>query len=91
MDRDIPHDVHPLQPVRERLSLVVELPSASHLRLFVYDVSGREVSRLADADLNAGHHAFPLQLAASGIYFARAAVVSARERIVRTARVALLR
>ena len=52
--------------------LLCSIPAASHLRLVLYDVAGREVARLADADLPAGSRAYALPAALpQGLYLAR--------------------
>jgi hypothetical protein len=78
-------------------SFVLELPYAAELKARVYDASGREVARLADGMRPAGVHVFSLDGSggaapglASGVYFARAAVVSGGVSEVRTARVIVL-
>jgi aminopeptidase N len=65
-------------PFRESARLVYSLPSAGRVRLAVYDVSGRLVRELVDADAPAGVHeaVWPGvgrdgNGVASGIYFAR--------------------
>lgn len=49
------------------------LPAAGHVRLSIFDVAGREVARLVDAPLAAGHHtrSWPAleQRAAAGVYY----------------------
>jgi hypothetical protein len=49
------------------------LPEASHVRLVVYDVMGREVARLVDGHLQAGYHSAVLDGSrlASGMYLYR--------------------
>jgi len=47
------------------------LPQREHVRLKVFDVTGREVATLVDGDLEAGNHvvAFAPRDVAGGIYF----------------------
>ncbi|MBK6909424.1 MAG: VCBS repeat-containing protein [bacterium] len=49
------------------------LPEANFVRLTVYDVTGREVARLAEADFGAGYHVvnFDGTTLGSGVYFYR--------------------
>lgn len=68
--------------------LRLDLPRAAHARIVVFDVSGRAMAELADHDLPAGSHGFPLagQSLPSGVYFGRADVRDAmgvHQRIVR--------
>ncbi len=65
-------------PFRESARLVYSLPSAGRVRLAMYDVSGRLVRELVDADVPAGVHEAVWSGdgrdgggVASGIYFAR--------------------
>lgn len=55
--------------VESRIQL--ELAGAGHLRAIVYDILGREVARLADAEFAAGRHTlrFDGSSLASGVYF----------------------
>jgi hypothetical protein len=60
-------------PFTQSTNISYDLPSASHVRLTVYDQLGRELEVLTDAEQNSGTHAaiwdageFP-----SGVYFAR--------------------
>ena len=95
---DPPNGTHSIQEVRFSASrgrgvtaFVLDLPAVSHVRVTMYDVTGREAARLVDGTLPVGHHQFPLPHAASGMYFARAEVDLDGRRVVRTARVPLLR
>jgi len=55
------------------------MPEAGHVRVAVYDVSGREVALLADETFSAGRHPMTWnpnadgRHAPSGVYFVRAA------------------
>ncbi len=72
--------------------LVLDLPSAARVRVTVYDVSGREIARLADDTYpSGGRFEFPMPSVASGMYFARARIDAGTGRIEKTARVSLLR
>lgn len=75
------------------VAFVLELPAAAHVRLALFDVSGREVARLADDLLASGRHeiAAPRGSLASGVYFARAEIDGGGRRIVKTARASMLR
>lgn len=44
---------NPFNPTTE---IRFDLPKASHVRLSIYDIDGKLVNRLMDADLTAGHH-----------------------------------
>jgi hypothetical protein len=64
-------------PVRGAASLMLMVPEAGHVRVAVYDVSGREVALLTDGELAAGRHPLTWNTNAdrrtpSGIYFVRA-------------------
>jgi hypothetical protein len=58
--------------------LAIELPAAGRATLLLYDVVGREVARLVDAEHAAGRHevAFPTSALAAGLYMVR---LSARD------------
>jgi len=60
-------------PFNPTTQIQFALPEASHVRLVVYDLMGREVSRLVDRELGAGVHeaTFDGQGLASGTYFYR--------------------
>ena len=52
------------------------LPESGHLTLYLYNVLGQEVFRLADGPLDAGFHTFLIDGSnlSSGSYFVRACV-----------------
>jgi predicted outer membrane repeat protein len=58
-------------PFNAQTTLRVHLPSASHMRLTVYDVLGRTVAKLVNDELSAGSHNFNINGAnwSSGLYF----------------------
>ncbi len=60
-------------PFNPRTSIAFDLATGGQARLEIYDVRGRLVARLVDADLPAGRHTAVWEDAsvASGIYFAR--------------------
>jgi hypothetical protein len=65
-------------PVRTAATLTFTLPTAAHVELRVYDVTGREVGVLADGTFEAGTHPVTWnardtqgRALSSGIYFAR--------------------
>ena len=60
-------------PFRWETTIEVFLPEASRVELVVYDVLGREVSRLVDAELGSGRHAvvFGSEGLSSGVYVYR--------------------
>jgi len=66
-------------PVRSSAGLMLMMPEAGHVRVAVYDVSGREVALLADETFSAGRHPMTWnpnadgRHAPSGVYFVRAA------------------
>jgi hypothetical protein len=74
-------------------AFTLELPERARVLLTVFDVSGREVSRLADDVLESGRHRFTLRPGrlASGVYFARAQIEAPGGTIVKRTRVAVLR
>jgi hypothetical protein len=69
----------------------LELPGAADVEVRAYDVSGREVARLASGSLSAGVHPLAFTAPARGVYFARATVKGATGAEVRTARIVSLR
>ena len=60
-------------PFSARTTLRYRLATAARVRLAVYDVSGREVARLIDADLPAGDHETTFRAGGipSGMYYCR--------------------
>jgi len=79
-------------PSREPLTLRFTLPEAAHATLRVYDVTGRVLATLADAELAAGAHAATWSGAdrsgrgvPPGVYFARLSA-GGRERVQRIMR-----
>jgi hypothetical protein len=59
-------------PFTERTSVRFGIPNDGHVRLGVYDVSGREVATLADGDYAAGYHSVEWQVGSAtgtGVYF----------------------
>ena len=60
-------------PFNPSTTIVVEVPTATHVRLTVYDVHGRAVATLADGLWPAGRHEVPFDATqlASGLYFYR--------------------
>ena len=73
-------------PVRGSGAIVFALPTATHVRLAVLDVQGREVAVLADGLYAAGRHPVTLSSARlePGLYFARLEAAGRRftQRIV---------
>jgi CSLREA domain-containing protein len=82
------HAAYP-NPFERATTLRFDLPEPAHIRLSVYDVLGREVARLVDAETEAGAHAVRFEGARlpSGTYLVR---LEAGGR-VRTQRITLLR
>ena len=74
-------------------ALALDLPAATHARVSVYDVSGRQLGVLADAELAAGRYRFALARVAtgSGMVFARAELRGAGTVRVLTTRAVVLR
>ena len=60
-------------PFNPEMTIRFALPVASHVLIEVYDVLGREVARLVDGEMEAGHHTvvFEGRGLASGIYVYR--------------------
>jgi hypothetical protein len=59
-------------PFRGSTTINLSLPSSSHTRLTVHDVSGRTVATLVDGELTAGTHAIEWNAnVPSGVYFCR--------------------
>ena len=79
------HDVTP-NPVFGAATFRFELPAAGHSRLVLFDIAGREVARLIDADMAAGSHEVRIEAKrlAPGLLFARleAAGRTASRRLV---------
>jgi hypothetical protein len=73
-------------PASNRLSVIFELPTAQHVELAVYDLSGRRVATLTAGELAAGRHevAWDCAGAATGVYLLRlvAAEGSLSRRVV---------
>lgn len=61
------------EPARSRVNAVIRLESAGRVRLRIFDVLGREVSRAFDAFLPEGDQLVPIDISslASGVYFCR--------------------
>lgn len=82
-------------PARESATLVFVLDWPADVRLVIYDVLGREVARLTDGILDAGHHevVFDASDLPSGMYLIRMTVQPENEGAVRTftQRITLLR
>jgi flagellar hook assembly protein FlgD len=65
-------------PFNPSTKIAFELPKASHVRLMIYDIVGREVAQVADADYPAGYTELTWNginkngnLVSSGVYFYR--------------------
>ena len=65
-------------PFNPSTKIAFELPKASHVKLIVYDIVGREVAQVADADYPAGYTELTWNgtnqngtMVASGVYFYR--------------------
>jgi hypothetical protein len=67
LDQNFPNPFNPVTNIK------FGIPKAGDVKLIVYDVSGREVSRLVDQNLNAGYYNFDFNASnlASGVYFYR--------------------
>lgn len=74
-------------------ALALDLPAAARVHVALYDVSGRRLAVLADAELGAGRHRWALVpvAGASGVVFARAEITGAGVTRVLTARAIVLR
>ena len=59
-------------PFNQRTDIRYQLQAASHVKLAVYDITGREVASLVNGHLSAGRHEFAFDATelASGVYFA---------------------
>jgi len=77
LDQNFPNPFNPVTTIR------YTLPVAGHTDLRLYDVGGRELARLVDADEAAGGHAVTLHAdgLASGVYFYR--ILAGRHRETR--------
>ncbi len=62
---------HYPSPVRDRATLTFALPQQEHVRLAIYNLLGREVTRLVDGVRAAGRHRVEFEVGAlpSGVYF----------------------
>jgi hypothetical protein len=65
-------------PFNPSTKIAFELPKASHVKLMIYDIVGREVAQVADADYPAGYTELTWNginkngnLVSSGVYFYR--------------------
>jgi hypothetical protein len=60
-------------PFNPRTTIKYALPKASHVRLVIYDIVGKEVAVLIDSDVKAGNHrvVFTARTIASGLYLYR--------------------
>ena len=78
------HAAYP-NPFNPSTEIRFDLPEASDVRLAVYDVTGREVTRLADGPMGAGSHRVRFEAAGlpSGVYLYRleAGAFAATERM----------
>ena len=78
------HAAYP-NPFNPSAEIVFDLPEASDVRLAVYDVTGREVARLADGPMSAGTHRVRFEATGlpSGVYLYRleAGAFAATERM----------
>jgi FG-GAP-like repeat/Secretion system C-terminal sorting domain len=63
-------------PFNPTTTVTVSLPSAAHLDILVFDVTGRLVTELASGQFSMGTHSLPFDGSnlASGLYFVRATV-----------------
>ncbi len=76
-------------PLRQTTEIVYALPVRTHAKLSICDIAGREVVKLADAEVPAGRHEAHLDASAlpNGVYFCR--LQAARE--TRTAKLVVQR
>ena len=65
-------------PFNPSTKIAFELPKASHVKLIIYDIVGREVAKIADADYSTGYIELTWNgtnkngtMVASGVYFYR--------------------
>ena len=67
-------------PLRSSGAIAYSLPRAGRVHLSVYDVSGREVARLVDADQSAGAHRVDFHAGGlpNGVYLTRVAINGAQ-------------
>jgi hypothetical protein len=75
-------------------ALELDLPTAQHARITLYDVTGRQQAQLVDGDLPGGRHHLVVRredAPASGIYFARAVLHDDNGERVLRARLVVLR
>ena len=78
-DQIIPEDYALRQnypnPFNPETRIEFALPEAGHTRIVIYDLLGREVTRLVDGNMSAGYHnvIWNASNVASGIYFYRLA------------------
>jgi hypothetical protein len=76
-------------PFKSETSILFRLPQPMHVRLVIYDMAGREVARLVDETMPAGHHVATWKAAGlpSGVYAYRIQAGSS----VETGRIVLLK
>jgi len=82
-------------PARANATLRLHVPAAAHVHLAIYDVTGRRIRALTDADITAGEHAFTWDgrddtghATPAGVYLARveSGATTMTQRIVRLSR-----
>jgi len=74
-------------PSRGPLLMSFTLPQSGHVRLVVHDIAGREVARLVDAEVPAGHHEVRWSAAPPpGLYFAKLQSPGGETRVARVVR-----
>ena len=80
-------------PFNPQTTIGFTLPSASDVRLVVYDALGREVARLVEGELGAGLHEarFDGGSLASGLYLYRLVASGEGSRAVKTGRMTLVK
>jgi hypothetical protein len=92
-----PHTVLSFAPAGDvsHPAFALDLPEASQVQIKAFDLRGREVATLFEGTLASGRREFDLQGSgrqlASGVYLARAVVLSGAATTVKTTRVVLVR
>ena len=71
-------------PFNPSTTLELALPTSAHVRMAIFDVVGREVTRLANGAFEVGYHTFRWNAhgVASGVYFVRMEVTDGPGRVL---------
>ncbi len=86
------HQNYP-NPFNPSTEISLSLPANSRIILTIFDITGREVARLADGAYQAGHHNFTWNAdnSASGVYFYRLSATGESQSFAETRKMLLLK